>query len=79
MPLDPVARFHLRNGASLHNLTWMGNPSIAGISKSAGIMVNYIYDIPLIDDRAAIFKAEKGIFHYSDEIKKILKIDKIYK
>lgn len=72
LPRDPVARFHLRNGASLHNLTWMGNPSIAGLTKSAGIMVNYVYDIPLIDNRAALFQAEQGSFHYSDEIKKIL-------
>ena len=72
LPRDPVARFHLRNGASLQNLTWMGNPSITGISKSAGIMVNYIYDMSLMDDRAALFQAEQGTFHYSDEINKIL-------
>jgi len=72
LPRDPVARFHLRNGASLHNITWMGNPSIAGLSKSAGMMVNYIYDMSLMDERAAIFESERGKFHYSDEVKKIL-------
>ena len=29
-PLDPVARFHLRNGASLHSVNWMGNTSSEG-------------------------------------------------
>ena len=43
-PLDPVARFHLRNGARLERLNWMGDPSPSGLSQSAGIMVNYVYD-----------------------------------
>ncbi len=43
-PLDPVARFHLRNGARLERINWMGDPSPAGLSQSAGMMVNYVYD-----------------------------------
>lgn len=31
LPLDPVARFHLRNGASLHSINWMANPSLQGL------------------------------------------------
>ncbi len=42
-PLDPVARFHLRNGARLERINWMANPSPEGIAKSAGLMVNYVY------------------------------------
>ena len=42
-PLDPVARFHLGNGASLERLNWMGDSSEQGISRSAGMMVNYVY------------------------------------
>jgi malonyl-CoA decarboxylase len=42
-PLDPVARFHLANGASLERLNWMGDSSEQGISNSAGMMVNYVY------------------------------------
>jgi malonyl-CoA decarboxylase len=42
-PLDPVARFHLRNGARLERINWLGDISIAGIRRSAGLMVNYIY------------------------------------
>jgi malonyl-CoA decarboxylase len=43
-PLDPVGRFHLGNGASLHRLNWLGDPSPKGLRESAGLMVNYLYD-----------------------------------
>jgi malonyl-CoA decarboxylase len=42
-PLDAVARFHLGNGASLERLNWMGDSSEQGMSRSAGLMVNYVY------------------------------------
>jgi malonyl-CoA decarboxylase len=42
-PLDPVARFHLGNGASLERLNWMGDTSEQGMARSTGIMVNYVY------------------------------------
>ena len=42
-PLDPVARFHLRNGARLERINWLGDISAVGMQRSAGIMVNYFY------------------------------------
>jgi malonyl-CoA decarboxylase len=42
-PLDPVARFHLRNGARLERINWLGDISAIGMQRSAGIMVNYFY------------------------------------
>jgi len=42
-PLDPVARFHLGNGASLERLNWLGDASESGMARSAGIMANYVY------------------------------------
>ena len=42
-PLDPVARFHLANGASLDRLNWLGDTSEQGMARSAGLMVNYVY------------------------------------
>jgi malonyl-CoA decarboxylase len=42
-PLDPVARFHLGNGAVLERLNWMGDSSESGMQRSAGMMVNYVY------------------------------------
>jgi malonyl-CoA decarboxylase len=43
-PDDPVARFHLGNGAGLERINWEGNLTETGLKQSAGIMVNYLYD-----------------------------------
>ncbi len=43
-PLDPVARFHLGNGARLERLNWPGDTSAKGLREAAGLMVNYLYD-----------------------------------
>ncbi|HQT72976.1 MAG TPA: malonyl-CoA decarboxylase [Acidiphilium sp.] len=48
---DPVARFHLGNGARLERINWLGNPSPRGISESFGVMVNYLYDPDAIEAR----------------------------
>jgi malonyl-CoA decarboxylase len=42
-PADPVARFHLANGARLERINWLGDTSPAGIRRSAGMTVNYVY------------------------------------
>jgi malonyl-CoA decarboxylase len=42
--IDPVARFHLGNGARLERINWLGNAAPRGIEESFGIMVNYLYD-----------------------------------
>uniref|UniRef100_A0A914Z1U3 Malonyl-CoA decarboxylase n=1 Tax=Panagrolaimus superbus TaxID=310955 RepID=A0A914Z1U3_9BILA len=41
--LNPVANFHLRNGAEMYKLNWAGNNTRRGIEQSLGIMVNYRY------------------------------------
>ena len=43
VPLDPVARFHLANGASLDRLNWMGDTSPTGLTRSLGFTANYVY------------------------------------
>ena len=43
-PRDPVARFHLRNGAKLEQINIDGDLSPKGQSESFGVLVNYIYD-----------------------------------
>ena len=40
---DPVARFHLANGARLERLNWMGDTSATGLRRSYGLTVNYEY------------------------------------
>lgn len=48
-PVDPVARFHLGNGARVERLNWAGDPSAKGHKQSYGLMVNYLYDLKRID------------------------------
>ena len=48
-PVDPVARFHLGNGARLERLDWLGDRSDKGIAQSYGLMVNYQYDLDDIE------------------------------
>ena len=42
-PLDPVARFHLANGARLERLNWGADLSTSGLANAFGLMVNYVY------------------------------------
>jgi malonyl-CoA decarboxylase len=44
-PLDPVARFHLANGARLARVHWLGDSSRAGIAASLGVTANYVYRV----------------------------------
>jgi malonyl-CoA decarboxylase len=53
--IDPVARFHLGNGARLERINWLGNPSPRGIHESYGIMVNYLYDHDTIEENHEAF------------------------
>jgi malonyl-CoA decarboxylase len=53
-PLDPVARFHLGNGARVERLNWVGDPSPKGLKQSYGMMVNYLYDIKRLDRYRAL-------------------------
>jgi malonyl-CoA decarboxylase len=52
-PLDPVARFHLGNGARVERLNWAGDPSPKGLKQSYGLMVNYLYDLKRLDKHRA--------------------------
>ncbi len=48
--LDPVAHFHLSNGARLERIMALADVSEKGIKESAGIMVNYLYDPAKIEE-----------------------------
>ncbi|KAJ3177448.1 hypothetical protein HDU87_004467 [Geranomyces variabilis] len=48
--LDPVANFHLRNGACLLRLCWAGDPSEKGYAQSYGMMVHYSYRLPILHE-----------------------------
>jgi malonyl-CoA decarboxylase len=46
---DPVANLHLRNGAHLERINWLADTSENGLRQSAGLMVNYYYDLSRIE------------------------------
>ncbi len=46
---DPVARFHLNNGARLERINLLGDVSRKGLRQSFGVMVNYLYDLDQIE------------------------------
>jgi malonyl-CoA decarboxylase len=52
-PLDPVARFHLGNGARVERLNWAADRSAKGIAQSSAMMVNYLYALDDLDDNLA--------------------------
>ncbi len=58
-PVDPVARFHLGNGARVERLNWAGDPSPKGMKQSYGLMVNYLYDLKRLDKHRALLAQGK--------------------
>ncbi|MGG7567856.1 malonyl-CoA decarboxylase domain-containing protein [Rhodovulum sp. DZ06] len=67
-PLDPVARFHLGNGAAVHAVHAGADTSDKGLAQSRGAMVNYIYDLPKVAERQDRFAAAQEVA-VSDEVK----------
>ena len=68
---DPVARFHLGNGARLHRLHWAADLSDKGKEQSAGMMVNYLYDLDRIELNHEDY-FDKGIISASKSITRLL-------
>ena len=74
--LDPVANFHLSNGASLERLNWMANPASYGIEESLGLMVNYRYDRAKIAANAGAYLAD-GAISTSSQVRNLVKTTKL--
>jgi malonyl-CoA decarboxylase len=49
LPVDPVARFHLGNGARLERINWLADVSDKAMAQGCGLMVNYLYDLDDIE------------------------------
>lgn len=73
-PVDPVARFHLGNGARLERINPMGDLSPKGIAQAAGLMVNYRYVLADIEKNHEAFLG-KGEVVASGPVKKLLKAE----
>ncbi|WP_339762884.1 malonyl-CoA decarboxylase [uncultured Hoeflea sp.] len=68
MPLDPVARFHLNNGAMVHDVHADADLSSNGVRQSCGLMVNYLYDLKKIAQFHEKFAEDHTVFA-SKEVK----------
>lgn len=70
-PLDPVARFHLGNGASIFRLHAGADLSDKGMHQSFGTMVNYLYDPAQIESNHEAY-AGQGKIEFSSKLKSLL-------
>ena len=71
-PLDPVARFHLGNGARLERINWLGDISEKGLREAHGLMVNYRYELKDIEKNHEAF-ANDGVVTASRQVHALLK------
>lgn len=70
-PLDPVARFHLGNGASIARINWLGDISPKGLQQSAGLLVNYEYDLEEVEEHHEAF-LNRGEIAAAPAVRKLL-------
>ncbi|HKK29487.1 MAG TPA: malonyl-CoA decarboxylase [Alphaproteobacteria bacterium] len=70
--MDPVAHFHLSNGARMERLNWMGDTSPRGMRQAAGLMINYVYKLAEIDENHESYKGD-GTIAVSSAIRNLAK------
>lgn len=59
--LNPVANFHLQNGATMWRINWLADTSPRGVANSCGIMVNYRYFLNDTSKNSALYLQNKVI------------------
>jgi len=72
LPNDPVAKFHLGNGAILERINLNADLSSKGLNQSKGIMVNYLYNLETLEENHELFFKTKEV-KQSDGIKTLRK------
>ncbi|QYK40357.1 MAG: malonyl-CoA decarboxylase [Paracoccaceae bacterium] len=72
MPADPVARFHLGNGARLERINLSADPGARARDESWGIMVNYLYDLATIEKNHEAF-ANRGVIAASPPLRRLVR------
>jgi len=77
LPNDPVAKFHLGNGAILERVNLNSDLSEKGINQSKGIMINYLYDLDSLEKNHELFFKTKEV-QQSDRIKSLRKKFRIH-
>ncbi len=61
MHSNPVAHFHLSNGARVEQLNWLADTSPKGLAQSCGVMVNYLYRMNEIETNHELYTGESKI------------------
>ncbi len=69
---DPVAHFHLSNGARVERINWMGDPSAKGLEQACGLMVNYLYDLDHIEANQETYTGSGHVIA-SNQVRNLLK------
>ena len=69
---NPVAKFHLGNGAKLHQINWAGDLSRKGLRQSASLMVNYLYDLSTVEENHERFT--HGEVDYSRTVGRLMQL-----
>ncbi len=59
---DAVGKFHLSNGATLHQINWAADLSKKGLQQSGGLMVNYLYELGKVEAQHEAFSQKKVSF-----------------
>ena len=59
--IDPVARFHLGNGARLERINLLGDLSPRALRQAHGLMVNYLYKLDDIEKNHELFAAKNDV------------------
>jgi len=73
--LDPVANFHLANGALIQRINWLADPSETGRDRSVGLMANYLYEPEQIAARSEAF-ATRAEVPMSNAVRDLLQTKK---
>lgn len=69
---DPVAHFHLSNGARMERLNWLGDTSQKGLSQAHGMMINYLYRVSDIESNSDAYSSS-GKIAVSSSVKPLLR------
>ncbi len=68
LPNDPVAKFHIGNGAILERINLNSDLSLKGLNQSKGIMINYLYELDTLEENHELFFKTKEV-KLSDGVK----------
>ena len=74
-PIDPVARFHLGNGARLERLNWQGDISAKGLREAHGLMCNYRYELKDIEKNHEAYEND-AVVAASRQVHNLLKLER---